>query len=111
MGIRMYCKEIDDKRGFFHDNESPKFYGYVSEERAGESWKFLKELYVLKKMDYSNLFLVGTEDFTLSPEEFKIFIAKFIQDLLVNGYDLRQSWLDTMEELKQSPKPKVIWWS
>ena len=110
MGIRMYCKEVGDKREYFHDNESPKFYGYVSEKEAGESWKFLKELYVLKKMDYDNLFLDATEDFILSPEEFKIFITKFIKDLKDNGYDLRQPWLDTMEKLKQSTKKKIIWW-
>lgn len=110
MGIRMYCNELSNKCEYFHDNESPKFYGYVSEEKAGESWKYFKEIKGLDDDAYGYLFIAGTEDFILSPEEFKIFITKFIRDLKDNGYNLRQSWLDTMEELKQSPKPKVIGW-
>ena len=37
MGLRMYCNICPE------DNESPKFYGYVSEEEAGKSFKFLKD--------------------------------------------------------------------
>ena len=105
----MYCKEVGDKREYFHDNESPKFYGYVSEKEAGESWKYLKEIKGFD--DYDISFITLTEDFTLSPEEFKIFITKFIKDLKDNDYDLRQSWLDTMGKLKQSSKQKIIWWA
>ena len=93
------------------DNESPKFYGYVSEEKAGRSFIFLKELGVVK--DYELTFCVseGTEEFILSPDEFVTFIDLFIQDLYLNGYKPRKSWLDFMNVLKTTKYQKVIEWS
>ena len=110
MGMRMYCKELGDKREYFHDNESPKFYGYVSEEQAGKSWKYLKGLGYVDASYYEHFYYEDSEEVVLSNQEFDTFITLFIQDLKNNDYKLRKSWLDTMEKLKQSPTKKVIWW-
>lgn len=125
MGFRMYCDSwpegfADSTKG---DNESPKFYGYTDTGYIPTSYTILQTMaekgllrcstptdhYCLD--DYQNMCIVGaTEVYILEDKYFKTFIDAFIKDLIDNGYGIRESYLKYVNELKNLPGDKCIWW-
>ena len=126
MGFRMYCNTYPKSiRDVSDVEESPKFFGYVKEP---PSYKFLHELYLDNKISiieededfddggwvlesYDNMCSAPyTSKFILSSEDFKIFITKFMSDLLNNNYEIRDEFSKYIDELINTDSKKIIQW-
>lgn len=124
MGFRMYCDTW--QKGFAEacngDNVSPKYFGYTN--YIPTSYKFLQNLAKSKSIiaedptdglqaieDYDFLAHCGcTGNYIISETDFRQFIELFLNDLMDEQYEIRDSYIEFVDELTRLPGNKVIWW-
>lgn len=123
MGFRMYCDTWN--KGFADasngDNKSPKFFGYI--DYIPSSYKLLQDLVNAGKIvptdpddlwvfkDYDLLCRAGwTSEFILEDDDFKAFMELLLSNMMDNGYQIRDTYIQFVDELTKLPGKKCIWW-
>ena len=123
MGYRLEISELTNsgvKEGIY----ASKLFGYVDDESELSSYKFLKDNHILEKefdeecvKNDTCFFGYGSEPkFTLTPEQFRMFMKLYEEDLLTfrNTDYVDLLWEEEQERYRDmllSENPKIItWW-